>query len=100
MAAERAVRTVLRQQNDLITRSQALKAGMTTDALRYKLRAGGPWKVVLPGVYLGHDGQLTVGQREVASVLYASPGCVITGLAAPAAERREIIVTLARGMKR
>lgn len=82
IAAERAVRTVLRQQNELITRSQALAVGMTRDALRYRLRPDGQWKLVLPGIYLGHSGQLTVGQRERATVLYAGPDCVITGLAA------------------
>lgn len=55
---------------------------MTRDALRHKLRADGPWKIVLPGVYLRHNGQLTIGQREVAAVLYAGRECVITGLAA------------------
>jgi hypothetical protein len=91
-AAERAARLLLRQQNDLITRSQALSAGMSRDALRHRLRAGGQWKVVLPGVYLGHSGQLTVGQRELAAVLYAGHGCVITGSAALA--RQDVRVPL------
>lgn len=81
-AADRAVGTVLRCQGELITRSQALAAGMSEDALRHRLRTDGPWRVVLPGIYLGHNGQLTVGQREIAAVLYAGRGCVITGLAA------------------
>jgi len=37
---------------------------------------------VLPGIYLAHNGGLTVGQREIAAVLYAGRGCAITGLAA------------------
>jgi hypothetical protein len=38
--------------------------------------------VVLPGIYLIHDGQLTAGQREAAAVLHAGPSCAITGRAA------------------
>jgi hypothetical protein len=72
----------LRRQCDLITRQQALMAGMTEASLRHKLRAGGPWRIVLPGVYLSRNGLLTGGQREAAAVLYAGRGCVITGLAA------------------
>lgn len=73
---------MLRQQGDLITRSQALAAGLTDAALRHRLRADGPWMVVLPGIYLAHNGPLTVGQREIAATLYAGRGCVITGSAA------------------
>ena len=38
--------------------------------------------MVLPGVYLSHNGLLTVGQREVAAVLYGGVSSVITGRAA------------------
>lgn len=81
-ATDRAIDVILRGQCDLITRSQALAAGMTDDALQHRLRAGGSWRIVLPGVYLSHTGLLTGGQREAAAVLYAGRGCVITGLAA------------------
>lgn len=81
-----AVGTVLRRQGDLITRSQALAAGMTEAALRHRTRVDGPWNVVLPGIYLAHTGSLTSGQREIAAVLYAGRGCVVTG---PAALQRQ-----------
>src|SRR5579859_6952304 len=80
--ADRAVVEVWRSQCDLITRSQALAGGMTEAALRCRLDPDGPWRVVLPGVYLVHNGGLTVGQRELAAVLYAGRDSVITGLAA------------------
>jgi hypothetical protein len=73
---------VWRGQCDLITRSQALGGGMTEAALRARLRPDGPWRVVLPGLYLVHNGGLTVGQRELAAVLYAGRDSVITGPAA------------------
>jgi very-short-patch-repair endonuclease len=37
---------------------------------------------VLPGVYVAHTGDLTIGQREIAAALYAGRGCMITGSAA------------------
>ena len=55
---------------------------MTEDALRHRLRAEGPWRVVLPGVYHSSNGQLAGGQQEIAAVLYAGHDCVITGRAA------------------
>ena len=59
---------------------------MSKDALRHRLSADGPWRVVLPGIYLAHNGGMTVGHREIAAVLYAGRDCVITG---PAALRRQ-----------
>jgi very-short-patch-repair endonuclease len=78
----RTIREILRQQGNLIMRSQALGAGMSVGALRHKVKQGGAWTVVLPGVYLAYEGQLTIGQREIAAALYAGRGCVITGRAA------------------
>src|SRR5271166_5747880 len=77
-----ALAHVLRSQCDLVTRKQALTGGMTEAALRSRLRPGGPWKVVLPGIYLAHNGLLTVGQRELAAALFAGKEAVITGAAA------------------
>jgi very-short-patch-repair endonuclease len=81
-AADRAARTVLGQQGELITRRQALAVGLSKDAVRHRLGPDGPWRAVLPGVYLSHKGELTTGQREIAAVLYAGRGCMITGVAA------------------
>jgi hypothetical protein len=80
--ADRAILNLLRQQGELITRSQVLRAGWTEAALRYKTRVDGPWGVALPGVYMSHNGPLTGVQREIATVLYAGRGCVLTGQAA------------------
>jgi hypothetical protein len=81
-AADRAASEVLRNQGELITRRQALAAGLTKDALRHRVSPDGPWRVVLPGIYMSHEGDLTIGQREIAAILYAGRGSVITGLAA------------------
>jgi len=42
----------------------------------------GRWQIVLPGIYLSHNGGLTAAQREVAAALYAGEDCVLTGVAA------------------
>lgn len=80
--ADRAVLKVLRQQGDLITRAQALRAGWSEGTLRHRTRPDGPWGIVLPGVYLSHNGLVTGVQREIAAVLYTGHECVITGQAA------------------
>jgi hypothetical protein len=80
--ADRAVAAVLRKQGGLITRTQVLAAGWSVATLRHRIRPGGPWQAVLPGIYLGSNGPLADGQREIAAVLHAGPGCVLTGPAA------------------
>ena len=72
----------LHRQEHVLSRSQALACGMTRDALRHRIRPGGPWQRILPGVYLTVTGTPTRVQNEVAAVLYAGTGSVITGLAA------------------
>src|SRR6266516_6473260 len=72
----------LRRQEHVLSRSQALACGMTRDALKHRIRPGGPWQRILPGVYLAVTGTPTRVQNEVAAVLYAGTGSVITGLTA------------------
>jgi hypothetical protein len=79
---EIALGTVLRKQQRVIARSQALACGVTPAALRYRIRKGGPWQRVLPGVYLAQTGPLTTEQRELAALAHAGTGSVITGPAA------------------
>jgi hypothetical protein len=82
-----AVADLLCKQNGVITRSQAKACRMSESALRHRLRSGGPWQVLLPGVYLASTGAATNLQREVAAVLYGGPGSVITGPSALALHR-------------
>src|SRR5580658_6634742 len=79
---DRAVEKIWRDQAYLVTRGQVLSGGLTVDALRHRLRTGGPWTAVLPGIYHTRTGPLSGAQREIAAVLYAGPGCMITGPAA------------------
>jgi len=57
-------------------------AGITAGALRHRLRPGGPWHTLLPGVYLAMTGTPTPLQQEMAALLHAGPGSLITGPAA------------------
>lgn len=76
---------ILREQRFVISRSQLLACGMSPRVLQLRTRPSGPWQRLLPGVYVGVTGAVTQDQREMAAMLYAGPGSVITG---PAAVRR------------
>ena len=77
-----AVTAILARQYQLITRSQVLGCGLSESALVHRLRAGGPWQRLLPGVFLALSGTPTSEQRDLAALLYAGPGSLLTGTAA------------------
>jgi very-short-patch-repair endonuclease len=55
---------------------------MTEGAIRYRIRAEGPWQTLLPGVYLTSTGAPTAKQRVIAAYLYAGKAIAVTGPAA------------------
>jgi hypothetical protein len=73
---------VIGRQHSVISRAQVIWCEMSTEALRHRLRPGGPWQRLLPGVYLAGTGSPTNDQLDMAALLYAGPGSVITGGAA------------------
>lgn len=73
---------LLKRQHLVITRRQVLQCGLSHDAVHRRLRPGGRWQRVLPGVYLAVTGTPTDDQREMAALLYAGPGATLTGAAA------------------
>jgi hypothetical protein len=79
---ERALRLILLTQRGVLTREQALSCGITAHGIEHRIRRGGSWLRLLPGVYLTATGQPTWDQRQAAAMLYAGPESVITGLAA------------------
>jgi hypothetical protein len=81
-AHNRALDWFTAYQDGVLTRSQVLSSGVTAGALRHRIRPGGPWQRLLPGVYLTSTGQPTRQQLDIAAVLFAGPDSVITGLAA------------------
>jgi hypothetical protein len=61
-----ALLAILERQIAVITRQQALAAGVTRHALRHRLRVGGPWHRLLPGICVAATGRPTSLQREMA----------------------------------
>ena len=70
---------LLAKQLSVVSRGQLLALGVTDNAMRYRVRLGGPWQALLPGVYLTVSGTPILRQKEVAALLYAGPGSLITG---------------------
>src|SRR5690349_9840160 len=76
------LKQLLERQNQLVTRRQALAAGVDPSVVHRRARPGGPWQRILPGVYLTVTGTPTRDQRHTAAVLYAGRGGTLTGQAA------------------
>lgn len=83
----RAATLLLIRQSDVLSRAQAFAVGLSPGELRHRIRCGGPWQTLLPGIYLTVTGAPTQDQRKVAASLLAGPGSVITGPAALAMYR-------------
>lgn len=87
-----ALGRILDRQLDVITRVQALDAGVTEDALRHRLREGGPWQVLLPTIYIAKTGTPSRAELEMGAQLYGGPGSVITGQAALPCHRIRVTI--------
>ena len=70
---------LLRAQDYVVHRDQALAAGLTPDAIDHRL-ASGQWQVLLPCVYLCHPGEPARRQRLVGALLYCGEGACIDGV--------------------
>ena len=79
---EASLEQILRAQLQVIARWQALDCGMTDRMLNYRIRVGCPWQKLLPGIYLTVTGAVSGKHREMAALLHAGPGSVLTGAAA------------------
>jgi very-short-patch-repair endonuclease len=73
---------LLKRQHGVITRGQALACGIDQNVFDRRVRSGGPWQRLLPGVYLTVTGTPTQDQLDVAALLYAGPASMISGAAA------------------
>jgi hypothetical protein len=72
---------LMTSQRGVLSRTQALSA-FTPSALQHRIRPGGQWQRLLPGVYLTTTGEPTWDQRQMAAMLYAGQDSLITGLTA------------------
>jgi hypothetical protein len=70
---------LLAKQSSVVSRGQLLALGMSDRAMQYRVRHGGPWQTLLPGVYLAASGYSSMSQKELAAMLYAGPGSIVTG---------------------
>jgi hypothetical protein len=70
---------LLDRQHSVVSRGQLLGLGMKDNVMQWRVRAGGPWQTLLPGVYLGLTGPPSLPQKEMAAMLYAGPGSLVTG---------------------
>ena len=67
---------VLRGQDYVVTRGQALQAGLTRHGIANKREYDG-WQALLPQVYLAHPGDPSRRQLLVAALLYVGRGAAI-----------------------
>ena len=77
-----ALNILVGKQDGIVSRKQALAAGLSPGTLRHRLRPDGPWSGLLPGVYQTRTGTPTQAQREIAALLYGGPRSVLTGATA------------------
>ncbi|GAA4592333.1 hypothetical protein BJY16_000595 [Actinoplanes octamycinicus] len=78
------------RQCGVVTRGQALQAGVRPETVRRHLRSG-RWQRMIPGIYATFTGRPPPGAKRWAAVLHAGPGAMLcrrsaaeeTGLAAP-----------------
>jgi hypothetical protein len=76
------IQALLRRQRGLATRSQLLSAGVSKEALRWRI--GRAWRIPLPGVVATFTGVLDANQRLIAAQLFAGPAAFISSWTAAA----------------
>jgi len=85
------------RQFGLVTREQALRAGLTPDCIKGRLGVG-RWEHRLPRVYAMAGSPETWEQRAMAAQLWAGPGAALSHLTAAAIwhlrERRPLVIDL------
>jgi hypothetical protein len=69
-------------QDGLITAAQLAECGFPPSSVNARIRSGGPWVRVLPGVYDLTAQPLTPARRHRAALLYTGPLAVLSGRAA------------------
>lgn len=75
------VEAIVRRQDGVISRGQAVAAGLSDDQVDRRL-ASGLWRPVLPRVYLSRDCAMTPAGRVRATALWAGKDAVVSGSAA------------------
>lgn len=95
-------------QDGLVTRRQALDAGLTRHQIDWLVGRGARWRVVLRGVYSVTSGRLTRRQEMRAALLYVGDDAVLSGVTvlelyglkfAPTDRRVHVLVPIARRVR-
>jgi hypothetical protein len=73
---------LLDRQYGVPGRGQAAELGIVTSTIANRIKPGGPWQRILPGVYLTTRTKPTIDQLDMAALLYAGRTSMLTGLAA------------------
>src|SRR5215469_8145454 len=89
-------------QLNVVTRHQAKACGMPPSTIGHQTREGGPWQVMLPGIYLTVTGPVLREHREMAALLHSGADGLLTGwsavrhhgLAAPESINVHVLVPL------
>jgi hypothetical protein len=71
------LRYVAQIQGGVVTRSQAIRAGLSPGMIKFRVRSG-RWRPIHPGVYATFSGDLTRRTRLWAAVLSAGPGAALS----------------------
>ena len=71
------LRNLTRIQSGVVSRSQALRAGLTVDMIRFRVRSG-RWRPIYPGVYTTFTGTPGRNARLWAAVLVSGRGAVLS----------------------
>lgn len=69
-------------QMGLITAAQLSVIGIPNSTLAKRIRTGGRWRRILPGIYYAGSSDLGIEQREQAGLLFAGNWAVLTGVSA------------------
>jgi hypothetical protein len=76
------MRAILARRGGVGRCAELIRLGMPSSTIDYRVRPGGPWERVLPGVVQTFRGRPSLVQASHAALLYARTGAVVTGLSA------------------
>lgn len=71
------LRYLARRQNGVVSRSQALRAGLSPDMIKFRISSG-RWRQMYPGIYATFTGVPSRSARLWAAVLLAGPGAMLS----------------------
>ncbi len=71
------LRNLARHQSGVVSRSQALRAGLSAGMIKFRVSSG-RWQQIYPGVYATFTGAPGRGAQLWAAVLWAGPGAMLS----------------------